>query len=952
MSKRVLLFVIALFAVLSFAFPQARTGNLYGTVTDRDGVPLPGVSVSITGSSIGRMAAVTTAEGNFRFLSLPPGDDYKLVLELGGFKTVSRDGISVRVGANVDLTLVMEAGGIQEEVTVIAPTPVVDLKKATVSANVTREAMQDLPSARDPWVILQLAPGVMVDRENIGGSESGQQSTFAGRGDSGNNAQWNLDGVNISDPSAVGGSPMYYDFDMFEEMNIQTAANDVTAVTGGININFVTPRGGNKLSGGGRFYITNHRFQSDNIPPGLVEQDLVGNRVHNINDYGFNLGGPIIRDKLWFWGAFGVQDIKQVTITGAPDNTDLTTYNLKLNAQLGRHRIEAYGVYNIKTKDGRRRTGGYLDDPAATYIQDGPSYLFKLQDEISVNQNLFVSLKGSYVPNEFTLTPKGGVDAIVYWDRALDIRWNTGDFYTTHRPMWYAEAAGNLYVEKVLGGNHEFKFGAEYKNAVIDSETTWGNGVQARLSNGVPYEVRFYNDMYEKFSADRISAYLQDVMTTGRFTFNVGVRYDRQWGGIVEAANKPTDVALMRDIGGVDYNWPSTTQSAGRFPFTWNMFSPRAGFVVDLFGDRKTLFKANFSIYGSQFDASAAWNMFYLWGYHQFDWADNGDQIVQAGELTYLGTAETISLAPETGQLIGDYFDSRLTPEKTMEILAGVEHELTADFGVGLNVQYRRMYDFNWQKLLVYDYLNDSVVRQVQNDDWIEAGTIDGVTFWDLDPERVGYTFTNYMTKRPDYHERYWGVELNLRKRLTNRWMMDASFTYQDHRVFYPTRDSYMDPTNHLPVEMLDGKPMAYQAAGSGSSDVYMNSRWIAKLSGLYQLPYGFVVSGTFSAREGFISPTFGEDYAYVNYNFDSPVAWTEAFGLKRDPNVYLLNVRLEKRFDLRRYGALYLSVDGFNIFNSNVRLARLRNVSADNYDQTLAIMSPRIFRLGVRLQF
>jgi len=145
---------------------------------------------------------------------------------------------------------------------------------------------------------------------------------------------------------------------------------------------------------------------------------------------------------------------------------------------------------------------------------------------------------------------------------------------------------------------------------------------------------------------------------------------------------------------------------------------------------------------------------------------------------------------------------------------------------------------------------------------------------------------------------------------------------------------------------------MAYQAAGSGSSDVYMNSRWIAKLSGLYQLPYGFVVSGTFSAREGFISPTFGEDYAYVNYNFDSPVAWTEAFGLKRDPNVYLLNVRLEKRFDLRRYGALYLSVDGFNIFNSNVRLARLRNVSADNYDQTLAIMSPRIFRLGVRLQF
>lgn len=952
MSKKFLLIALLLLVASPLVFSQVRTGNISGTVTDQDGGPLPGVSVSITGGRIAKLSAVTSDGGNYRFLSLPPADDFKLVFELAGFKTTVRENISIRVGADVDLKVALEAGAVEEEITVVAQQPIVDMKKSTVQANVTRESLQNLPSARDPWVVLELAPGVLIDRENIGGSESGQQSNFAGRGDSGNNAQWNLDGVNISDPAAVGASPMYWDFDMFEEMNIQTAANDVTAVTGGVNINFVTPRGGNRFSGGGRFYITNDAFQSNNTPPDVLAEDLAGNRVDNINDYGFNLGGPLVKDKLWFWGSYGVQNIRQVNITGAPINTDLVTINFKLNAQLGAHRIEAYGVSNTKKMYGRRRTGGYLDDPAATYNQLGPGKLIKLQDEITVSQNFFMSLKGSYVSNEFELMPQGGIDAVMYWDRAVDRRWGTGDYYLTHRPMWYAEAMGNLYVEDLLGANHEFKFGAEYKTAKIDSETTWGNGVQARLMNGEGYQVRFYNDIFEKFYANRVSAYLQDVMSFGRFTLNAGLRYDRQWGGILEATNRATNVALMSNIGGVDYNWPAATQSAADFPFTWNMFSPRVGLIVDLFGNRKTLFKANFSIYGSQFDASPAWNVLYLWGYHRFAWADNGDQVVQANELTYQTTSETVSLAPDTDELIGDYFDTNVSPEKTMELLAGFEHEINNDFGVGVNVQYRKMYDFNWQKFLVYDYLNDSAVRQVQDDDWIEIGTIGATTYWDLDPERVGYTFTNYMTKRPDYYETYLAAEFTFNKRLSHRWMLDGSFTWQDHKVFYPTRQSYLDPTNHLPVDMLDGRPMAYQAAGSGSSDVYMNARWMAKLGGLYQFPLGINFSATLSARDGFISPTFGEDYDYTNYNGDTPQAWTEPFGDTRDPAVFLFNARLEKKFDLRNFGSFYISADGFNIFNSNVQMARNRNLSAENYGQTLCIMSPRIFRFGLRFQF
>ncbi len=951
MSKKILISLGVLLLLSSLAYSQVRTGNIYGTVVDKEGMVLPGVAIKLTGSRVSLLTAVTTTAGNFRFLSIAPGSDYKLVFELAGFKTFIRDNLEVAIGVNLDLKIVMQQGQLEEEVTVTAQTPIVDPKKTTVQSNVSRETMQTLPSARDPWVILEWAPGVLVDRENVGGNESGQQSNFLGRGDSGNNAQWNIDGVNISDPAAVGASPMYFDFDMFEEMNVQTAANDVTAVTGGININFVTPRGGNKFTGGARFYLTDKSTQSDNTPSALKDIQLAGNKINNIYDYGFNVGGPIFKDKLWFWGSYGIQNIKQTTVTGNSDNTDLTTYNFKLNGQFGRQRLEGYFVFSDKNKDGRTRTGGYLDAPEATYKQTGPSFVYKLQDEITFSQNFFLSAKASYVPMEFELAPKGGTDKIIYQDYILNKRWNTGDYYKTNRPIMYGDLTADTYMENFLGANHEWKFGVEYKNAMVDSLSTYSGGF-ARLANGVPYQFRFYNNQPENFYANRISAYVQDSIDIGKLTVNLGLRYDRQWGGIRESTAQATNSALMSDIGGVNYNWPAVTQAAGDFSFTWNMISPRISLIYDLFGNGKTLLKASFSIYGSQFDATAAYVMFFNYAYYRFDWNDtNGDKQVQAGELTYNRTVDLTSSSPLTKSIIGDYFDKSVSPEKTMEILVGVEHELSADLGVGLNFQYRKMYDFNWNKLLVYDYLNGSAIRQAEHSDWAVAGTIGGQTYWDLDPDKVGYTYTNYMTKQPDFYQTYWALEFNFKKRLTNKWMMDASFTYQDQRAYYPSVNSFQDPTDHLPVDKLNGQPYAYQASGSGSSNVFMNARWMLKLGGLYELPYGFSVSGTVSAREGFVSPAYYEDSSYSNYNGDFPTA-ASLSDSRRDPNMYLVNLRLEKKFAIGSFGNIYLSVDGFNIFNTNVQLARVRNLSADNYNQTLAIMSPRIFRLGVRLEF
>jgi carboxypeptidase family protein len=150
------LFILIMAASLS---AQVRTGNIYGSVVDSDGNALPGVTVTLTGSMTAAVTSITSAEGKFRFISLPAGSDYIIKAELEGFKTDLTENVIVTIGSNVDLTISMQMGALSEEVTVTAVTPVVDTKKTTVAQTVNRETLQSLPTARDPWVVMQQAPG-------------------------------------------------------------------------------------------------------------------------------------------------------------------------------------------------------------------------------------------------------------------------------------------------------------------------------------------------------------------------------------------------------------------------------------------------------------------------------------------------------------------------------------------------------------------------------------------------------------------------------------------------------------------------------------------------------------------------------------------------------------------------------------------------------------------------
>jgi len=191
--KKIAILLALVVLVSSFGFSQARSGNIYGKVVDADGVALPGVTVTLRSEFSADMTFITTEKGSFRFISLPPGT-YSLKAELEGFSIVRRPNLEVELGSNVNITVEMVPRTVEEEITVIAASPVIDKKLTSRALHLTIEELQVLPTSRDPWVILELAPGVVMDRENVGGSESGQQSYFASAGQGRRTATWNLMG--------------------------------------------------------------------------------------------------------------------------------------------------------------------------------------------------------------------------------------------------------------------------------------------------------------------------------------------------------------------------------------------------------------------------------------------------------------------------------------------------------------------------------------------------------------------------------------------------------------------------------------------------------------------------------------------------------------------------------------------------------------------------------------
>ncbi len=1076
--RKVLTVLVVLLATTAFLNAQVRTGNIYGKITDPEGAPLPGITVTLTGSLTAPTQQVTNEQGIFRFISLNPGKDYQISAELEGFKKTIKRPIDVYVGGNTEVNITLELGVITEEVVVLASAPVVDAKKVSTSQNVTKEEMQSLPSARDPWVVLQMAPSIQMDRENVGGNESGSQSGYVGKGGPNtSNGIWSIDGIDVTDPNAIGASPIYFDFDMFEELNISTTGNDITVQTGGIALNMVTRRGGNKHNLAGRFYVTDSKFQSkyvDSLGVGkfdamkeLLANGLYTNTVNNIKDYGFNMGGPIIKDKLWYWGAYGVQDIKTFTVYKAQDSTLLTNYNLKLNAQpIANNRFEALITIGGKEKFGRSSTAA---NPQGLYQRAAYHFgspIVKIQDEHTFGSNLFVSAKYAFSNAGFGLWPMMDRDLKYIPSYNYTNRSNTDSLnvYLVKRPKNVISLSANYYNDKLFGLSQEVKIGGEFQNKheeyVGSTEQLSFNynyttpiadlNLNSVLDAGdVSANIKrlyFWRQYTNLVAVKQYVGYVSDTISKGNFTALLGLRYDLQKPYIkpYTVASVPSDQAWTDGAGSANFKGvdaavqtaflnvlPAVSIAPPTTPdYKWNTWSPRVGLTYDFGGKGKTIIKLNGAMYG---DVMGCWWASYFapvggGGSMNFYWNDtNADKKVTTNELfwrnhladqayaTHLGlyqvfdgsgnfigasgsgTANDWTIGYQDGGWGGFdpanpssvdytsrwyYFANNAQSSRTSELVAQVEHEIFKDFGASIDLTYRRFDHYqNWEYYYPTDPANAGNPTPAELMDWsagyytqrgVVPATIGDLTHtystggaagkpWYTLDDSVLYTDYRYIARDTGFYQYYLGGDLTLTKRLSHKWMGTFSFTYQDQKQVWGKFQG--DLTNAWVLNK--GMYAPYIGGASGKISQYIFSKWMGKLSGMYQLPYGFNISGTFNIRQGNPIPQYFTIYdSSLTGGYTSNTIYMAAIDALRLPTMYDLNLRLEKMIKFGENGRVYLMVDAFNVLNKGI-INRRYDANIGSYDVFSGtfdreptnfalneLLNPRIFRFGVRFEF
>ncbi len=276
----------------------------------------------------------------------------------------------------------------------------VDAKHIGTATNFTADELANIPTSRDPFSLMRSVPGVLVDRVNIGGNETGQQSSFASKGTRPQDAVWTLDGVAITDMTLTGSSPTYFNYDNFDAIHVTTAGQAITQQTGGVGMNFVVKRGTNMFHGGVRGYFDNDAMEWSNVPAELAAAGVTPETAdHNkrISDFGGDLGGPLLRDKAWFYGSYSVQDVQLVRRTGSlVDRTQLKNPNVKVNWQASKKDMVSFLYFNgSKIKDNRSpgTAGITIDAPTATFHQDNAYTDFPLHGLWKLADDRVVSLE-------------------------------------------------------------------------------------------------------------------------------------------------------------------------------------------------------------------------------------------------------------------------------------------------------------------------------------------------------------------------------------------------------------------------------------------------------------------------------------------------------------------------------------------------------------------------------
>ncbi len=930
--RKTLLFL--LIVALSFGTSLAQTiptGKLTGTVSDAENGALPGVNVTISSPALilPQMSTVTNEKGLYKFFNLPSGT-YKVVFELQGFKGVIREGILVSATHTTTLDIALEQGAIENTLTVVGQSPTVDMEKTQTGTTFTKDLINSLPLARDLSSIFNAAPG-MFSRTSHG--SDARSNDFV------------VDGVKMQDP--VTGDPYQtVPWNAIDEVEIETSNQkaEYGAVKGAL-VQVITKAGGNAFTGGVNFYFRNKSLQSDNTKgTPLAGKTFVGFK----NQYlpGFSFGGPIKKDKLWFFASFDmdrnesyIQGFPAAETVGGPQPASVPsakkTYApfLKLTWQPDKtSRVVASGYYR-KYADNHRDASRWTSVDANAN-EDTVVGLGTVQWTKTISNNLFFNLKGSYYSlNQFILARNDLPPYVELTDGIVRGGYGSDWWYRRRR----LQANSDLtYFADDLFGSHEFKGGLSVEFARDSTEDAYhpdshlagafGDGfksVDVQLWEGVPLWTWVGTEFNQKNRLTQIGGFLQDTWSPMKqVTLNVGFRYDFAQGAYPPQKKKGTD------------EWVNQNTIKA---MTFNMFSPRFGVSVDPFGNGKTVFRANYGRYYAPL----------IMIYYYFN---NPNQRTEFWANLNPDWTVNYTTPPWTPGL--NSVDKDIKSPFADELNLGVERELFENFSIAAT------FIAKWEKNLIDDvesHLDIAKWKATGEMVWSGYHAVTGtdpftgkpVTFYEMDSDfgDASYVYMNVRDTR-----KYRALEFKAIKRMSNRWAMQASYVWsRGEGILNTSRDQSTGFSGYY-----DNPNVMINAYGR----LDYQREHLVKVQASYQGPLGINLGAYYQFGSGIPYTRQIRTYeAGLGNLYQGGVTINaEKRGTYLLPKQHMLDIRLEKAFNVMN-GQLGLQVDVYNVFNNNVTtgIGNLTNFDwfqRANGQRVYSIMGPRYVQLGLVYRF
>jgi hypothetical protein len=949
-QARLLLGAAAICAMAATAMAQTTPSHLIGTVKDAQGAVLPGVTVTATSPAlIGGQTVVSEANGSYRFPALPAGT-YTLKFDLSGFKTFTRTGIVLALGQTLTVDAQLQLATLQESVTVTAESPIVDTSSTAVGSTLDTKKLISVPSSTDLWGALAQSPGVRMQGFDVGGSHKSQQSGYQAFGIS-SQARVVTEGVDTTE--GTGGAGFYQDYYSQNEIAVSGAGQDVTMNTPGAAVISTIKSGGNQFSGLVNQTYEGKSFVGDNTNSNITSRG--GSAAPNLLfwENHEDLGGPIKRDKLWFFVAYDHFHIDKA-ISGVDPSiaTDLGFFNTFTTKETWKpsSKDTVIGYYQWDKKHKPLRGLSALRQKSSTLAQVSPSWMYNGKWQRVWTNRLFTELNvgefGYLFPEkpsvDFKTNPPT-TDLVTGRDTGAGFTQggDTGPFSLGRaKPQVYANATYFLPTQN--GGSHDLKFGGEWINDMSNFASIGTSGPILYLtSNGATDEIRL-TDLGDPAKLGstwtipgddnkRFALYAQDRWTvTSKATVTMGVRYDRQAPYYTEGKRDPLLTEVFSPV-----THPQTTL------LTRNSIAPRIGLALDPAGDGKTAIKAFYGRYYFNFADSfsgvdpggASWK--------QYKFLD------QNGNGVYDGPQELGGLV-DAGGGVSTRLDPNIKVPHTDEIDFSVQRQFWGESSARIAyVRKMNRNQFDTYNVAREGQFTVPVTKAIAISDIQGNSTVQNFTLYDI-PSSVKGVVDNVIATMPDSvnngAENFDTIEVAFNKRFGSGFFLDSSYDWTRKDALYRNLNSTSPLTQSDPIST--GR--YYQNVYPTVPNRQTTTGWVFHLSSRYDFPYQIGVGVNFAVQSGW---NYARLVTVSLPNSGSQRFFMENLDNNRSDTVPLLNLRVDKAFSLGGNRRLTGMLDLFNITN-NAAITNFNIRNGSSYNQVIQPLDPRTLELGIRFEF